>query len=412
VLELPCAVEQTNAQIRADIMLQEAWAGRETVALSLPLSLVGYEPGDGVTAILGERRHRLRLETIADGLDRRVSARSHDTEIYVASEAPSRGGALTVPPVFGPPLVEIADLPITGDRIVAHAPWIAAEALPWPGELSVLKREGESAYSLNRRIGAPATMGELLDPLPLGPLGLYDRAARLSVRLHSGTLGSVSDDELLAGANAAAIGGAEEGWEIIQFRDATLTGPKTYEIFWLLRGQGGSEPEMLPVRDAGTRFILLDPSVLQLDLALAEIGLEESWRIGPANRDHGDPSYVELEHQASGIGLRPLSPVHLRASRDGGDVVFTWLRRTRIDGDSWELSEVPLGEEREAYTFDIVSGGEPVRSVTLLEPLFRYTAAAQDEDFGLSVPASFAIRICQMSNTFGRGAPLETTIHV
>src|SRR5262249_55466691 len=130
------------------------------------------------------------------------------------------------------------------------------------------------------------------------------------------------------------------------------------------------------------------------------------------NRDHGDPSYVELDHRASGIGLRALSPVHLRAWREDGDIVFTWLRRTRIDGDSWELAEVPLGGEREAYEFEILIDDEPVRALSGSDPRFRYTAAAQDEDFGPSVPASFAVRILQMSNTFGRGAPLETTIHV
>ena len=218
-------------------MLQEAWSGRETVALSLPASLLAYEPGDGVRVALGSREHQVRLESIADGLGRRITAVSHDREVYAATEAPARGGTLAVPPVFGPPLVEIADLPIAGDAIAAQAPWIAAEALPWPGELSVLKREGESAYSLNRRIGAPAIMGELLDPLPKGPLGLYDRASRVRVKLYSGTLTSIGDDELLAGANPAAIGSAEEGWEIVQFRDAVLIAAKTYEISRLLRGQ-------------------------------------------------------------------------------------------------------------------------------------------------------------------------------
>lgn len=412
VLELPCAIAQGSAQMRADIMLKESWAGRETAELALPPSLIAYEPGDNLTVMLGGRHHRFRLDRIADGAWRRVSARSHDVDLYVPADAPARGGTLAVPPVFGPPLVEIADLPLALDGSKAHAPWIAAHALPWPGELVVLKREGESTFSLNRRIAVPATMGVLVDPLPPGPVGLYDRSSRIRVRLHSGMLASVSDQELLAGINAAAIGSREEGWEIIQFRNAVLTAPKTYEISWLLRGQSGSEPEIVAMRDAGTRFILLDPSIVQLDLALAELGLDETWRIGPAGRDHGDPSYVEMGHRASGIGLRPLSPVHLRAVREAGDVVFTWIRRTRIDGDGWEMSDVPLGEEREAYEVEILSGGEGVRTVGVGEPRFRYTAAAQDEDFAGAPPAGFTLRIYQLSTIFGRGAPLEDTVNV
>jgi hypothetical protein len=49
--------------------------------------------------------------------------------------------------------------------------------LPCPGELLALAREGESAFSPNRRIGAPATMGDILDPLPGGPAVLFDRAS-------------------------------------------------------------------------------------------------------------------------------------------------------------------------------------------------------------------------------------------
>ena len=147
-------------------------------------------------------------------------------------------------------------------------------------------------------------------------------------------------------------------------------------------------------------------------MALSELGVEESWRIGPSPRDHGDPSYVERRHAASGIGLRPLSPVHLRARRQDGDIVFTWIRRTRIDGDGWELNDVPLGEEREAYEVEILSAGAPVRMAATSEAMFRYTAAEQNEDFGFPPPPSFALHVYQMSATAGRGAPLEASIHV
>ncbi|MFL5259295.1 MAG: hypothetical protein ACJ8AS_06040, partial [Hyphomicrobiales bacterium] len=312
-------------------------------------------------------------------------------------------------PVFGPPLAVIADLAVAGGSIAAQSPWIAAHAAPWPGELLVLEREGESAFSLNRRVGAPAIMGELLDGLPRGPVDLFDRASGVRVKLYSGALASLSEEELLAGANIAAIGDDDSGWEIVQFRDAVLVAASTFRIAWLLRGRGGSEPEIAPSRPAGSRFMLLDPSVVQLDTRLGDIGVEKGWRIGPATRDHGDPAYVEISHVASGIGLRPLSPVHLRGWRDGGDVVFSWTRRTRIDGDGWELAEVPLGEEREAYDVEVLSGGAAVRTVAVQEPRFRYSLSEQAADFG-TPPSTFTLRIFQLSAVFGRGAPLEATV--
>jgi hypothetical protein len=221
----------------------------------------------------------------------------------------------------------------------------------------------------------------------------------------------VSEEELLAGANVAAIGDDELGWEIVQFRDAVLVAANTFRISWLLRGCGGSEPEIAPSRPIGSRFMLLDASIVQLETSLGEIGVEKSWRIGPARRDHGDPTYVERSHVASGIGLRPLSPVHVRGLRDGSDVVFSWTRRTRIDGDGWELAEVPLGEEHEAYEVEVLSGGVAVRTVAVDEPRFRYAGAEQTSDFG-TPPAAFTLRVFQMSAVFGRGAPLQATVRL
>ena len=111
------------------------------------------------------------------------------------------------------------------------------------------------------------------------------------------------------------------------------------------------------------------------------------------------------------LGLRPLSPCQLRARRDGADVVFSWVRRTRIDGDSWEIDEVPLAEEQESYSIGILDGSTLKRSATSGATQYRYTAAAIAEDFGID-PELFTLRIAQLSATFGPGANLQRTIHV
>ncbi len=111
------------------------------------------------------------------------------------------------------------------------------------------------------------------------------------------------------------------------------------------------------------------------------------------------------------LGLRPLSPVRLRATRQGGDVLFHWIRRARLGGDSWEASEVPLAEEREAYRVEVMAGGEVRRSVTLGESLWLYRAADIAADFGPGT-TTFTLRVAQISNSFGAGAALQETLHV
>jgi hypothetical protein len=140
-----------------------------------------------------------------------------------------------------------------------------------------------------------------------------------------------------------------------------------------------------------------------------EVGLAYTWRCGPASRNLGDPSYLQTGHTFVGTGLAPLSPVHLRATRSGGDLAMTWLRRTRTGGDSWEGLEVPLGEDSEAYEVDILDGADVVRTLSASTPAATYTAADQTADFG-SPQSAIDVNVFQLSASYGRGTPRAATL--
>jgi hypothetical protein len=103
--------------------------------------------------------------------------------------------------------------------------------------------------------------------------------------------------------------------------------------------------------------------------------------------------------------------VHLKAVRQsGGDIDISWIRRGRIDADSWLGSEIPLGEEAEAYRVDIATGsGDIVRSLIVALPSFTYTAVSMAEDFP-ATPESIRIAVCQISAAIGPGAPASTVL--
>jgi hypothetical protein len=254
-------------------------------------------------------------------------------------------------------------------------------------------------------------MGETLDPLPWGPPGRRLHAAKLRLRLHHGALQSISEEDLLNGGNLAAMGSPERGFEVIQFETATLIAPSTYEISSLLRGQLGSAPEILALRPAGASFVRLDEATTQLAMRSADLGLTIDWRIGPASRNLGDSAYREETTSLSGLALRPLPPCQLRARRSGDDVLFTWIRQTRIDGDSWELAEVPLAEEFENYELTIHDAGAVRRSVSLAQTFYRYRREEQVADFG-ETPVVFTIAIAQRSAAYGLGAAAAATLHI
>ncbi|HEX9597272.1 MAG TPA: phage tail protein, partial [Anaerolineales bacterium] len=306
VLELPCATTQAIAQQRAHVLLQENWSGRETIAFALAPSRLALEPGDVVT--LGPRQ--LRIASIHDGAARKLNTASYEASVYEPPPAVDRGSAYATPAIFGEPDVLLMDLAISTSANPA-SPWIAAQANPWPGRLALLKRSGASSFDFNRFIEAQATMGTLVTSLVAGPLFVFDRATSFDVTLKYGALSSVSEAEVLGGANIAAIGDAATGFEIIQFASAELIAPDTYRIRTLLRGQGGSNAEMPASRAALSNFVLLNPAVVQAELSLAEAALENTWRVGPAQLDSGHNSYLELILQGQAKGLRPLSPCQL-----------------------------------------------------------------------------------------------------
>ena len=409
LIELPCAVTQAEAQKRAEVSLQEAWSARESAELALPPTFLALEPGDVLRLALPGGERAIRIEEISDGTFRKIRGRSFDALVLASAAAPERGESAAAQALYGRPSAVVMDLPLA-DGVLAHAPWIAATARPWPGALAVNRRTGASAFSFNRLIEARATMGVLTSGVAQGPLHCLDRGTAFTVRLTTGSLSSASLEDVLQGANAAAIGSMETGFEIIQFQSAELIGERSYRLSLLLRGRSGSGPEMMALRPEGQRFVLLDEAVVQPQLSLAQAALAQEWRIGPAQYDLGR-AQTSISHRGKRLGLRPLSPCHLRAVRQGGDVLIRWIRRSRFDSDDWGEGDVPLGEERESYRVDILNGAVLKRRVSVTEPSCLYPASQVAADFGAGVqPITLCIQ--QISTLFGPGAALERTINV
>jgi hypothetical protein len=102
-----------------------------------------------------------------------------------------------------------------------------------------------------------------------------------------------------------------------------------------------------------------------------------------------------------GIGLRPYPVAHLRASGSiAGNVQLSWTRRTRLEGDTWQVAEVPLGEDSESYLLRIVQGAAIVAEYGVTEAEFTYSAAQRSLD-GVSGP--FEVQVAQQSSRFGPG---------
>jgi hypothetical protein len=213
---------------------------------------------------------------------------------------------------------------------------------------------------------------------------------------------------VLGGRNAAAVQRLDGAWEVLQFASAELTGANTYRLSRLLRGQLGTEWAMADTLPAGAPFVLLDRAAVPFARGLEALERPQQLRLIVAGRDTSDPATLSMEVTPHATALMPLSPVHLKARRGESGVTFGWIRRTRSGGDSW-AAEVPLGEERESYELDIMSGASVVRTLTSDVPSVLYPAAEELADFGAAQP-NLSIAVYQMSTTIGRGVPARAIL--
>jgi Putative phage tail protein/GTA TIM-barrel-like domain len=399
---LGLVLDPSDAVGISESWLFEAWAARERATFTLPPSRLAVEPSDTIDLNTGDRHYILRITDIGDHGARDIEARTFDSDIYRPGTAPTRDPTPTQPTTAGAPLVIFLDLP-PGPGADAASGLVAAAQDPWPGTLAIYRSPEQSGFTLSSLAASPAVTGLTSTAVQPGPSSRMDYAATITVVLDRGTLQSVTTLALLGGANTAAIERAPDVWEVFQFQSATLTAPLTYRLTGLLRGQRGTDGILASPAPTNARFVLLDDAVTTVPISPDEINLPLNWRTGPASRDIGNASYSHDTQRFSGHGLKPFAPAHIRGQRNpSGDLSLTWVRRTRVNGDSWDTIEVPLGETLELYEVGIVSGAAVLRTLAVSTPKAIYTSTDQIADFG-SLPQHVTIRIAQVSATAGRG---------
>ncbi|AWD20414.1 baseplate multidomain protein megatron [Fuscovulum blasticum] len=379
--------------------LSESRVARDAVRLALPQSSRQLGAGDRIELPDGST---YRVDRIDHGDVRLIEAVRVEGSLYERrpglEDTPSARAFVAPVPVF--PV--FLDLPILTGEEKPHAPYVAVAADPWPGSVAVWSSASDSGFELNRLVAAPSIVGVTESELPAFPAGLWDRGPALRVKVVGGRLSAASALDVLNGANAMAIGdGGASGWEIFQFASATLVAEDTYDLSLRLRGQLGTGEAMLRPWPAGSTVVLLDRSLSQIDLPVSALGLARHYRIGAALRGYDDPNIVEATLAFDGVGLRPYSVAHLRATgRSGTPVTARWVRRTRLDGDGWNAGDVPLGEETETYLVRVMVGAAIRAEYTATACLFEYPASAQARD---GVSSGFSLAVAQVSSRFGPG---------
>ncbi|KMO39178.1 gene transfer agent (GTA) [Methylobacterium variabile] len=408
-VSVPLALDEGAASGVAQGLLQRAALEREALTGALPPSCLALDPGDVIAVDLDGRRTEYRLTRLGLEAGRPFEAVRTEAGLHAGPDGGLSRRDPDPPALPGIGLVALLDLPTL--RAAPQPLLLAAYTEPWAPLAAELAPEG-GAFVPDAVIPVPTIIGRLAAPLAAGPRHRWDRRNTVEVELPRGAqLAAATERAVLDGANVAAVETPAGRWEVLQWTECRLTGPGRYRLGRLLRGQLGSDADMVGLLPAGSRFVVLGESLAPSGLDPAE-RRPHRLRIGPQGRPPTAPSWIGLGIVPQALSLRPLAPVQARLRRIGdGDLRVSWIRRTRIDGDPWEQVEVPLAEEAEAYALDVLSGSTVLRTLAVTAPAVTYTAAHQAADFGGPV-TSLSVAIHQLSATYGRGAALRATLYV
>jgi len=408
--ETTAVMTRAEAQRRVDIVLQDAWVARETARFALRPGLVAVEPGDLVTLDVRGMARTFEITRITDGAMLACEARAIEPAVFDSRPARLSVKPSRPPKIPGRPLAMVIDLPADPGAPTPLA-WLAVRAEPWGGPYTLWRQVPGSGYRAEGAIGRSALLGETETTLPPGRLWRWNRSQNLTVEIFSGALAATDDEGALAGQGLLALEGPGGIWEIVSFRDAELIGPNRYRLGQLLRGLQGSEAAAQRVLAPGARVIVLDGALYPLFTGGGDFGGSARFRLSPAGRDHADPAAVEVVAAAGRAAVLPPAPVHVRAVRGPAGVLLTWLRRARRDGDSWDIADVPLVEDSEAYQVEILDGATVVRTVSAGAPALVYPAADEIADFGGPL-ADLRLKITQISRIAGPGHGMAATVPV
>lgn len=257
-------------------------------------------------------------------------------------------GENLAPPDLVVPATRLAAIELPSDASAnPAAPLIfaaaSAENSAWRGA-ALFAVQGSALADLGSTGRRRAILGALIEPLASSTAILLEHRSEAVIDLVADDL-DLSDTDVVglsAGANRMMIGS-----ELLQFLHAQPLGAARWRLSGLLRGRGGTEPAAFAGHPALTPVVMIDDTLVALDPVLVP-PLAGS-RIAVIGTGDSDAVMADLANP--GLSRRPPCPVHARArSEADGTIVYRWTRRARGQWRWQDSVEVPLVEEREAYT--------------------------------------------------------------
>lgn len=426
-VELPIVLEATESKQISEKMLYTSWIERDGYQALLSWAQLLLDPGDVITITLDSgAQFRIRIIKVELGANMALDMEfmAQEAATYISNAIGSQGNGFPQQVIPGTAFTKLflLDVPLLRDMddtggISSRTYYFQAGYGPsgWPGAL-LYKSQDNVSFAQVGQSNIEASWGTCANILGVPEMEFAtDEINTLTVFMATGAdnLLSVSQLEMLNGANGAVLLKADGTPEIIQYRDVIENDDGSFTLSGLLRGRRGTDP-YVGTHEAGELFLLLELDAAEaILLGLAELNVVRFYR-GVGFNSLFEASDLETRTN-TGRDLKPWAPVHVRAQdTSSGDIEITWDRRTRINGALLNfVGDVPLNEETEAYEIDITDGssGLVIRTLVATTTSVTYTAAQIAVDFGF-LPNELIITAYQMSAAVGRGFGVEHTVEV
>lgn len=416
-IPLPIVLTAAEAAGKAQTLLYLRWLERHDISFNLPPTYLSLEVSDVVTIVAPDATYLCRLEEINYLPDGRLECRAKFASTAIYSPAAVGQVGLSTGQVLalaGNTQVALLDIPCLTDAMntPGFAVALYGDRGSWPG--GVLAQSWDGGQSWDSVVGAvppQITVGVVDNQIGVGRADIQDESNIIVLQPMLNALSSVSQAQLLAGANHFAVG-ADGRWEIIGAQNCVQQGDGSWWLSGLLRGRFGTEWAM-GTHQPYDRAVLLDSTELPFVTSdINRIGISRLCRA--ITNGKSIDSAPDVSFTYTGVNLECLAPVYLRGSRNAeGDWSIDGQRRTRIGGEWRDYVDATLGEAAEAYEIDIFSDATYTtvkRTISGLSSLVAtYSAAQQTTDFG-AVQSTLYIKAYQLSGVVGRGYPATANL--
>jgi hypothetical protein len=410
-ITVPITLTDLQARKVAEISLINAHLERMNYKFTTSYKFIHLEPGDCVDSPMGIVRIT-KINEGDEGLLQFEACDAGEPNLSTISDL-----SFSVPPSTGnsdatlgysasyfidPPWTGTED---TGIRLYSVTHGYGKEH--WPGAMIYVSRDGGNNYSPLITVNEETTWGIAQATLgtPIiatsGPNTGFDVTNTLSVKLKTGSLISVTDAELEAGANKLYV-----GQELISFGVATLTAPNTYTLSRLKRGLSGTNG--FTSSHQGDELVTLYSTLVRIPLEESDYGKTLHFKTVTfgSSLDVADEDVVTVMSNNNKL----FAPKNGQAVRQADmSWVISWSEDIRspdvVNNSASTLTQVDSDQSGWGVAIVNMSTGNVVSSRPCGYKTYTYTAAEQINDFG-STQTHIRAVIVPMHKKYGGGYPL------